>query len=104
MHDVDIDDDLKLSEREPSIRIRVSKVKHLVNVRLLNKINNIFRLDIYLNYLPAVLLDLVELRQFFFEIFLFLCYFIKLKLLPLWRIGKIRHSKTKGGGGGIEIH
>ena len=51
MHNVDIDDDLKLSEREPSIRIRVSKVKHLVNVRLLNKINNIFRLDIYLNYL-----------------------------------------------------
>ena len=51
MHDVDIDDDLKLSERESSVRIRVSKVKHLVNVRLLNKINNIFRLDIYLNYL-----------------------------------------------------
>ena len=51
MHDVDIDDDLKLSEREPSVRIRICKVEHLVNVRLLNKINNIFRFNIYLNYL-----------------------------------------------------
>ena len=33
-----INDDLKLLERESPIRIRVSKVKHLVNIRLLDMI------------------------------------------------------------------